>query len=182
MTTEHRKAKQREYSRLWRERNPEKLAESGKRHREKNADRIKEQQRDHKRRKRAENPEFFKNYHQQYHRKRRQDHKAIALMFVGNAQRRSVEKGLDFDLFEHFDEIVERMSKWRCEMSGVRLESNVGKKAINSISIDRIDAARGYTYDNIRIIAWGLNAAFSDWGQDETIRLVKRMIDRLELI
>lgn len=103
-------------------------------------------------------------------------------MFIGKAKKRAEEKGWDFDLFDHFDEIVERIAKWKCELSGIDLESTEGKKSINSISIDRIDSTEGYIYSNIRIIAWGLNAAFSDWGEDATLRLMRRYIDRIELI
>lgn len=156
--------------------------EADRRYREANRELIRERQREFKRRRRAEDPEYFQRYYQEYHLERRKDPRAIALMFIGKAQKRANEKGWDFDLFDHFDEIVARIGRWKCEMTGIQLVSNPGKKKANSISIDRIDASEGYVYSNIRIIAWGLNAAFSDWGEVATLKLMKRLIDRMELI
>lgn len=156
--------------------------EADRRYREANRELIRERQREFKRRRRAEDPDYFQNYYREYHLARRKDPRAIALMFIGKAQKRALEKGWDFDLFDHFEDLVERIARWRCELSGVALVSNPGKKAINSVSIDRIDASGGYTIGNIRIIAWGLNAAFSDWGEVDTLRLIRRWLDRIELI
>lgn len=177
-----RTEKQREYSRAYRARNPEKVLENGRRHREKNLERVREQQRLHKQRKRQEDPEFYRNYHAEYHLKRKTDVRVITLAIIGKTQRRAFEKGWPFDLNEHFEELAERIGRWKCELSGVTLEVSTGGKKINSLSLDRIDSRKGYTIDNVRVIAWGLNAAFSDWGEAETAKLMRRYLDRLELI
>ena len=33
-------------------------------------------------------------------------------------------------------------------------------------SLDRKDSAKGYTMDNARVVAWGLNCALNDFGED----------------
>lgn len=134
------------------------------------------QQAEWARKRRAKDPEYFQRYFSNYHRKRRSDALAVAKIFLGKAQKRAVAKGMEFDLVEHFDEIVERVARWRCELSGVKLESGVGRKIPNSISIDRIDSSRGYTIDNIRFVAWLFNAAFSDWGEEVTARAMRRWL------
>ena len=177
-----RTEKQREYSRAYRARNPEKVKENARRHREKNREIVREQQRLHKQRKRAEDPEFFRKYHSEYHIKRKTDVRAVTLFMVGKTKKRAFEKGWKFDLDQHFDELAERIGRWKCELSGVTLEVSIGSKKINSLSLDRIDSRKGYTIDNVRVIAWGLNAAFSDWGEAETAKLMRRYLDRLELL
>lgn len=181
MTEEEREQKN-AYHLEWRKNNPEKVKEAGRRHRARNLETVRKQQRDHKRRRREEDPDFFKDYHREYHAGRKSDPRAVALGFIGRAQRRADSKGWDFDLHEHFDDMVSRIGAWRCELSGIPLKSWEDSKRFDSISIDRIDAKRGYVYSNIRVIAWGLNAAFSDWGEEQTAKLMRRWLDMRDLI
>lgn len=151
-------------------------------YREKNRERLREYQRKWKAEARAAEPEKFKDYHAKYHRNRRTDPRAITMMLVNAASKRAIKRGLDFDLDLHTGSLESRISRWRCELSGVTLKAGIGAKQINSVSIDRIDASLGYRYENIRIVAWGLNAAFSDWGEGATIKLMRRYLDRIDLI
>jgi hypothetical protein len=66
----------------------------------------------------------------------------------------------------------------RCAMSGEPFSLEVmsrGKVPLKPLgpSIDRIDSQRGYTLDNCRLIAFALNAFFSDWGSDVALRLAR---------
>lgn len=177
-----RQEKMRVYAARYRERNRVELREREARRREQNREALREYNREWARRKRAEDPGHFRRYYSAYHRQRRAKPDKIFLLFVGKAEKRAAEHGWDFDLRAHRDKLTARIALWRCELSGIPLASAEGKKRFDSISIDRIDAAKGYTYANVRIIAWGLNAAFSDWGEDETYRLMRRWMDRRELI
>lgn len=160
----------------------ERIKENQRRYRDKNRAKIRIREKLKRERKKAENPEFYKNYTAQYHLRRKTDARAVAVSCMYRMQKRAFEKGWTFDLSEHLEELVERVGRWRCELSGVPLEVHVAKKKINSLSIDRIDSMKGYTIDNVRVVAWGLNAAFSDWGEAETVRLMRRYLDRLDLI
>ena len=40
-------------------------------------------------------------------------------------------------------------------------------------SIDRCDATRGYTKDNIRIICWAANCLLGTWGDEPALEIAK---------
>lgn len=82
------------------------------------------------------------------------------------AKQRAEQLGLPFDLHEHADDMKKRISALKCELTGLPLKVNGGRRQFNSVSIDRIDPSAGYVYENVRVIAWSLNAAFGNWGED----------------
>lgn len=169
------------YNREWRALNRTRHLPNSARYRERNIEKIRESQKEHKRKMRAEDPEFFRKYYQQYHFYRKSDADARTKQFLASIRQRTHAKELGFDLDDHFNEIRDRVAKWRCEISGVKLVTEANKTHPRSISIDRIDSKLGYLYSNIRINAWGLNAAFSHWGEEETARLMRRWLDIRDL-
>lgn len=100
------------------------------------------------------------------------------MSLINAARSRAVKIGVPFDLDRHRDALGERL-KAGCEMTGLAFDlSNAGKAQWNSPSFDRIRPHLGYTYDNIRVICWGLNAAFSHWGEDQTAVLMQAWLNR----
>jgi hypothetical protein len=93
-------------------------------------------------------------------------------VLIGDAYTRSKEKMIPFDLREHEEEIEKRLNTGVCEMSGLPFEKGKGTHGPFSASIDRIVPAKGYVYSNIRIICYGLNCAFNDWGEETLFKLV----------
>lgn len=86
------------------------------------------------------------------------------------AKWRSKQKGLPFDLTHEW--VVERIS--RCELTGLPLDmtpSQRGRQNPMAPSLDRRDSAKGYTRDNTRIVAWGINCALNDFGEGAFRRL-----------
>ena len=61
-----------------------------------------------------------------------------------------------------------RLTRGRCELSGVRFCTDKENKAQRQFahSIDRIDSSLGYTRSNVRIICAGLNVALMHWGEE----------------
>ncbi len=94
-----------------------------------------------------------------------------ALRQIGDAKIRAEQKRIPFDLDKYKDKIKERFNFGKCELSGISFQYF---KEINfaSPSIDRIDSSKGYTYDNIRIICWGLNSLFNSWGEEASKEFV----------
>lgn len=86
---------------------------------------------------------------------------------LANARGRSKRKDRPYDLDIHFDELQKRLDKGVCEVTSIpfNLDNDQGF-AWDSPSLDRIDATKGYTYDNTRIVIYALNAAFGSWGED----------------
>ena len=89
----------------------------------------------------------------------------IANYLVSRLKNRATKKGLPFDLDQHLPELKERMSGRVCEMTGTPLVLSRGKPGHNSPSLDRIIPEKGYTYDNIRIVCFAMNAALGSWGE-----------------
>lgn len=99
------------------------------------------------------------------------------------AKYRAKKKGLAYDLDNYSEDIIKRVHALRCEMTGLpmRIEGTSGKEW-DSPSLDRIDATKGYTHDNIRVICWGMNTALSHWGDDALEKMVRAWIDQLETL
>ena len=94
---------------------------------------------------------------------------------VATARTRSRRRGLAFDLDNHVDEIQALIDKGVCELTGYEFDLSPGKP-FNSPSIDRIDPAKGYTYENIRIVLNLVNAALGDWGEDVLREVMKQWL------
>lgn len=72
----------------------------------------------------------------------------------------------DLDEPENLRRLGTRFATGVCEVTGLPFNLRAQKtRRWNSPSIDRIDSARGYTYDNVRFVLWAINAAFADWGE-----------------
>lgn len=84
-----------------------------------------------------------------------------------NAKGRAARAGRPFDLDAHIDDLRERLSKGVCELTGLpfNLDNEEGF-AWDSPSLDRVDSTGGYTYGNVRMILYGMNAALGSWGED----------------
>ena len=72
-----------------------------------------------------------------------------------NARRRSLQKGLDFDLTHQWAETT-----WtgRCDITGIPFVVGTKTHTTFSPSLDRIDPKLGYTESNCRFILFGINA------------------------
>lgn len=81
---------------------------------------------------------------------------------ITRAKIRAKAKGWEFDLTISW--INAKMAAGVCELSGLPFTPR-GKKGPCAPSLDRRDSSKGYTQDNCRVIAWALNAAFNDWGE-----------------
>lgn len=179
---EEQLAKRRAYTAEWRRNNLERVNEANRRYREKNREKYRELGRKNRQARLEADPVGYRKHQADYHKNRRQDPVRMSQIVIRNAKKRACQKGWDFDLDDYVEEIEARVIRGKCELSGINLVFGIGGKKHNSLSLDRKDSSKGYTYDNIRIIAWCLNCAFSDWGETDTLRLMKRAIDRIELI
>jgi hypothetical protein len=100
---------------------------------------------------------------------RRTDKRMLAIIHAARSRARRFKRGNprgQYDLDDHLPDLSKRFATGRCELTGLPFDLTVRKaRRWNSPSIDRIDAARGYTHDNVRFVVWALNAALSDWGE-----------------
>lgn len=101
------------------------------------------------------------------------------LVLIQATKRRSLATGRDFNLDQHVEDIKKRVLPMTCELTGIPLiDGKPGKRVYNTLSLDRIDSAKGYTYDNIRIVCWAINAAMGPWGEDVLRGIIKSWIEK----
>lgn len=60
-----------------------------------------------------------------------------------------------------------------------RLSKSVWRARPFAPSLDRIDARKGYTTDNVRLVAWVVNHALGDWGEEVFAKIARAYVDRL---
>lgn len=99
------------------------------------------------------------------------------LMFALRTARKRAEKaGVAYDLHDHIAVLRSRWDRQVCELSGLPLDltmtGRIGAKW-NSPSFDRIEPADGYVLGNVRLICYGLNALFGNWGEDVAAVMVR---------
>lgn len=126
-------------------------------YKEKNADKVKQEKRKYYA---ANRDKFRQYYHDNKERIREQSKKtrstfegAIKTMFQ-SAKTRARKGNLDFDLTIDF---LASIAPTHCPVDGQPLDwkkeiDNNGRPHATSPSLDRIDPAKGYTMDNVRII------------------------------
>ena len=87
-------------------------------------------------------------------------------MYLG-AEGRARDLGRAFTItITQFAKVIER-ANGRCEVSGLSFDSTmIGPKVKSpyTASLDRIDASRGYEFDNVRLVCLIVNMALSNWG------------------
>jgi hypothetical protein len=89
--------------------------------------------------------------------------------------------GWDYDLDRYKPHLRKRIAAGVCEVTGVALDMdgfNIAPKRWNTPSIDRIDATKGYTYDNIRIVCSAANCGLGKWGEAAFVRVLKAIAMR----
>lgn len=97
------------------------------------------------------------------------------------ARKRAAKAGVGYDLHDHIPVLQRRWDRQKCELSGlpfdVEMTGRVGAKW-NSPSIDRVKAGGGYVIGNVRLICYGLNALFGNWGEGQAEVLVRAWLER----
>lgn len=102
-----------------------------------------------------------------------------ACTLLTGARARAKKSGIEISLTHEW--VQARIARGVCEISG--LPFYLGPKPHNtrspySPSIDRIDASKGYTPENSRVILWSLNASFGDWGSEEFKVIAREWLKR----
>lgn len=104
-------------------------------------------------------------------------HRNYVKLMVKRAKRRAAKSGVSFTLTERdLKRLENRVSSGTCELTGIKF--NLDGFSYRTPSLDRIDAARGYEYGNVRVILYGLNAAFGSWGSEVLLKMVMEYLGR----
>lgn len=106
---------------------------------------------------------------------RRYRHSKPCWNAVGVARARARKSGFEFDLTREW---CDARQTTVCELTGIPFQRYEGcghKAGPLSVSIDRIDNARGYLRDNCRFVLWAINRFKGD-GDDETMLTIARAL------
>jgi len=99
----------------------------------------------------------------------------------GDAKKRAKNKGWEFTIC--LEDILAAMRKVgnKCWLTGVEFKEN--KDSFRNPyrpSIDRVHSNVGYVPDNVRIVAYAVNAALNDWGDDVFFDIVRHANTNLQ--
>ena len=94
-------------------------------------------------------------------------------LLIMETKRRCKKRGMPFDLLDHVEEIEARVQAGQCELTKISFDFHAKGIQWNSPSIDRIRPDLGYTYRNIRVICFGMNAALGSWGEAVLRKIVE---------
>jgi len=110
------------------------------------------------------------------HKKWRLNNRASALLTL--ARFRAKQKGLECTLA--LKDIDAKIKHGFCELTGIRFNLKNGK-TWDSPSIDRIDSAKGYTKDNVRVVLYCVNVMANVWGSDKIVEIAKAIVERRQV-
>lgn len=84
----------------------------------------------------------------------------IVYWMIQNAKKRAKKKCIKFDLTRDFILSLNSEQNGKCAITGIKLNWNGQDRAIkkglspfNRASLDRIDSSKGYTEDNVQLVA-----------------------------
>lgn len=102
---------------------------------------------------------------------------------ISRCKQTAERKGLDFDLHLHFEELYRRVRQGVCELTGFPLDlampSTRQQRRPNAVSIDRIDAKKGYVLSNVRVVCLAVNLALGTWGESGLLPILNAWKERL---
>lgn len=121
---------------------------------------------------RAANPEKWRDYYKgDYRRRRERNPASVALR---SARRRARKYGMEFNLTYEWAHHNYALGS---ALSGIPFK---GEKGPFSCSIDRIDAAGGYTIENSRMLLNAENLFKNEWSDEVVISIAKAIAARNE--
>jgi hypothetical protein len=86
---------------------------------------------------------------------------------------------LPFDLDKDWVLLTLESQKWKCALTGIEMSKNSANNgfAWNSLSIDRIDAKKGYVKENVRFILNIVNLFRNDGNDDRMYLIAQALLD-----
>ena len=86
---------------------------------------------------------------------------------ITETKKRAKRRGIQFEITKEYIDHLTFINPERCSLSGIQFKLRAKNFTRNPYapSIDRIDNTRGYTPENIRIVAYCINNAMNEWGE-----------------
>lgn len=125
------------------------------------------------------NKEKWQGYHRDWADRNRNDPARRAKRTVTFARSRARKLGVPFDLDQDF--LVERFEKGVCEVTGIPLVFSCGDDGSKKVhpyspSLDRIEPGKGYTKNNVRVVAYIYNIARSEYSDEQVLAFARALV------
>jgi hypothetical protein len=103
------------------------------------------------------------------------------LVFITrNTRQRARKAGIEYDIDAEFIRTLLEAQRGRCAISGVQLTFTKGEGHISTnASIDRIDPSKGYTKDNVQLVACQVNTMKSNLSFTQLAEWCQLILDGL---
>lgn len=116
-----------------------------------------------------------------YHRSRRQTVEGTLRTITAGCKNRARRKELPCDIDTDFIIALYKQQNGKCARTGITLEpSNASGKIRwnpNTITIDRINSAKGYTKDNVQLVTLMYNNCKSNFTHKDVVNFCKQVIE-----
>jgi len=101
--------------------------------------------------------------------------------WIANIKNRVKAKGWDFEIDAAFIQELFSKQSGKCALTKIPFTFNFEKcKTVKkdpfSPSIDRIDSAKGYTKDNVRLVCMVVNLALNEFGDDTFSKMCRAFV------
>ena len=120
-----------------------------------------------------------KEYYSQYEKRFRNEYhkslKGYAFKLFSGAKGRAKKKNLEFNLTSQW--VLEKLTPLICEATGFTIDIAAGgvyKTHPLQPTLDRVDSAKGYTMDNVKVTCWWWNVMKQDWTEEIVKELIKK--------
>jgi hypothetical protein len=91
---------------------------------------------------------------------------------------RDVRRGLSSDISADTLQLRWDFQGGKCAVTGIpmRLPRSGDRRGPWTATVDRVDSARGYTEDNVRLVCWAFNSACGNWTDNDVLRLAEAIV------
>ena len=163
-TEKERKDANRKRLQKWTKNNPEKAAKHWKKYRDKNKDLINSR----RRKDRKENPKKYSDYILDYRQSTVRRFLAKKLSNIRGRWSEKGDRGKEFDITIDFLEKIYNKQDGKCAITGYDMK--IEFRSPYSVSVDRINSAKGYIKTNVQLVCLSINFAKNDFSNKEIIK------------
>lgn len=127
--------------------------------------------------KHVRNSSFNQEYWKINRTKIRKDVKKRIGLLVNQIKYRCMKKGYEFNITVEFVHCLYLLQNGNCLQTGIKLEFNDIGRDMRSISIDRKNSMKGYTFDNVQLVCLFYNIAKNTLTDDEVWQMMEASVD-----
>lgn len=94
----------------------------------------------------------------------------------GDAKARATKAGLDYNITPQYLYQLYVLQNGKCAITGFQLSTT--KQDLNVLSLDQIEAGKGYVVGNVQWVTWAVNRAKGDCPKEYFLQMCKAVLGR----